>query len=93
MCFFANFIGCVGKAYDLCTGQNEKPDTIIEDYYKHWAIEETHMTKPERMNKHYRPARALFREGLDLLRRVLLNDKAKGEAISFLELLQVLSRT
>ena len=51
------------------------------------------MTKPERMNKHYRPARALFREGLDLLRRVLLNDKAKGEAISFLELLQVLSRT
>lgn len=45
------------------------------------------------LNKHYRPARALFREGLDLLRRVLLNDEAKGEAISFLVLLQVLSRT
>ena len=110
----------------------EKPDTIIEDYHKRWAIEtmfgclksrgfnieETLMTEPERMdklmgilalaftwcliaghwycgdvkclplNKHYWPARALFREGLDLLRRVLLNDEAKGEAISFLVLLK-----
>ena len=40
------------------------------------------------LNKHYRPARALFREGLDLLRGVLLNDEAKGEAISFLVLLK-----
>lgn len=114
-----------------------KPETIIEDYYRRWAIETlfgclksrgfdleaTHMTGLDRMdklmgilalafawclivghwhygeakylplNKHWRPAKALFRLGLDMLRRVLLNEESKGEAISFCVLLKVLSRT
>ena len=46
----------------------------------HWHCEDV---KYLPLNKHYRPARALFREGLDLLRRVLSNNEAKDEPISF----------
>jgi hypothetical protein len=45
------------------------------------------------LNKHWRPAKALFRLGLDMLRRVLLNEESKNDPVSFLMLLQVLSRT
>ena len=45
------------------------------------------------LNKHWRPAKALFRLGLDMLRRVLKNSGSKNDQISFLVLLQVLSRT
>ncbi len=115
----------------------QKPETMVEDYYKRWAIETlfgclksrgfdleaTHMTELDRMdklmgilalafawcliaghwhygeakhlplNKHWRPAKALFRLGLDMLRRVLLNEESKDDTISFLILLKVLSRT
>lgn len=116
----------------------EKPESMIEDYYRRWDIEtlfgclksrgfdmeSTHMTKHERMdklmgllaisfawslkaghwhygeadqlplNKHYRPAKSLFRLGLDMLRRVLKNKCAKNDQITFEVLLNVfLSRT
>lgn len=115
----------------------QKPDTMIEDYYRRWGIETlfgclksrgfdleaTHMTELDRMdklmgvlalafawcliaghwhygeakhlplNKHWRPAKALFRLGMDMLRRVLLNKESKNDPINFLILLQVLSRT
>ena len=115
----------------------EKPDSMIEDYYKRWDIEtlfgclkrrgfdmeSTHMTKHDRMdklmgllaiafvwclrvghwhygeakqlplNRHYRPAKSLFRLGLDMLRRVLNNRCAKNDPITFQVLLGVLSRT
>jgi len=45
------------------------------------------------LNKHLRPAKALFRLGLDMLRRVLKNECSKNDQISFQVLLQVLSRT
>ncbi|WP_345195853.1 IS4 family transposase [Kistimonas scapharcae] len=114
-----------------------KPESMITDYYRRWAIEtlfgclksrgfdleSTHMTDPERMdklmgilalafawclivghwrygeaemlplNKHGRPAKSLFRLGLDLLRRVLKNTCSKNDQIGFLGLLDVLSRT
>lgn len=115
----------------------DKPDNMITDYAKRWAIEvlfgnlkkrgfdieATHMTAPEKMdrlmgilsltvlwcmvaghwehgdaktlplNKHYRPQQSLFRLGLDMLRRVLLNPYSKFEAITFEDLLYVLSPT
>ena len=114
-----------------------KPETMIEDYYKRWAIEtlfgclksrgfdleSTHMTDLDRMdklmgilalafawcliighwqygdasllplNKHGRPAKSLFRLGLDMLRRILKNTCSKNDQIDFLTMLQVLSRT
>ncbi len=45
------------------------------------------------LNKHWRPEKSLFRLGLDMLRRVLKNNCSKNDQISFLTLLQVLSRT
>lgn len=46
------------------------------------------------LNKHYRPAKSLFRLGLDMLRRVLKNKCAKNDQITFEVLLNVfLSRT
>ena len=115
----------------------EKPDTMIEDYYKRWGIEtlfgclksrgfdleSTHMTDLDKMdklmgllalaftwclvvghwkygeasqlplNKHGRPAKSLFRLGLDLLRRVLKNYCSKTNQDNFLRLLNVLSPT
>lgn len=115
----------------------EKPDTMIEDYYKRWGIEtlfgclksrgfdmeSTHMTDLDKMdklmgllalaftwclvvghwkygeasqlplNKHGRPAKSLFRLGLDELRWVLKNYCAKSNQDNFLKLLYVLSRT
>ena len=44
------------------------------------------------LNRHYRPAKSLFRLGLDILRRVLLNAQSKHDSISFLLLLKALSR-
>ena len=45
------------------------------------------------LNRHYRPAKSLFRLGLDMLRRVLLNTQSKHDSVNFLLLLKVLSRT
>ncbi|WP_419832344.1 IS4 family transposase [Endozoicomonas atrinae] len=45
------------------------------------------------LNKHYRPAKSLFRLGLDILRRVLKNRCASGDAVTFEGLLNILSRT
>lgn len=45
------------------------------------------------LNKHWRPAKALFRLGLDMLRRVLKNENSKDDQIDFQVLLHVLSRT
>ncbi|MDP0561226.1 MAG: hypothetical protein QS721_02325 [Candidatus Endonucleobacter sp. (ex Gigantidas childressi)] len=45
------------------------------------------------LNKQYRPANSLFRLGLDRLRRVLKNSYAKNDQTTFLDLLNVLSRT
>ena len=45
------------------------------------------------LNKHYRPAKSLFRLGLDMLRRLLKNNYSKNDQITFLDLLNVLSRT
>ncbi len=45
------------------------------------------------LNKHYRPAKSLFRLGLDMLRRLLKNSCSKNDQITFLDLLNVLSRT
>lgn len=56
----------------------------------HWQYGEADQLP---LNKHYRPAKSLFRLGLDLLRRVLLNSCSKNDQISFLDLLHVLSRT
>ncbi|MGI9275122.1 MAG: IS4 family transposase [Endozoicomonas sp.] len=114
-----------------------KPESMVPDYYRRWAIEtlfgclksrgfdleSTHMTDPERMdklmgilalafawclivghwhygeadelplNKHGRPAKSLFRLGLDMLRRVLKNSCSKNDQIDFLIMLHVLSRT
>jgi len=56
----------------------------------HWQYGEAQYLP---LNKHWRPAKALFRLGLDMLRRVLLNEESKDDAVSFLRLLQVLSRT
>ena len=56
----------------------------------HWHYGEA---KDLPLNKHWRPAKALFRLGLDMLRRVLLNKESKNDPINFLILLQVLSRT
>lgn len=114
-----------------------KPETMIEDYYKRWAIESlfaclksrgfnleaTHMTEPERMDKllgilaltftwclitghwkygeadqlplkkHGRPEKSLFRLGLDMLRRALMNEYAVNEQTDFFILLNVLFRT
>ncbi|MDP0563646.1 MAG: outer membrane protein transport protein [Candidatus Endonucleobacter sp. (ex Gigantidas childressi)] len=43
------------------------------------------------LNKYYRPAKSLFRLGLDRLRRVLKNNCAKKDQTTFLDLLNVLS--
>ncbi|MGI9273374.1 MAG: IS4 family transposase, partial [Endozoicomonas sp.] len=40
-----------------------------------------------------RPAKSLFRLGLDMLRRVLKNSCSKNDQIDFLIMLHVLSRT
>ena len=45
------------------------------------------------LNRHYRPAKSLFKLGLDMFRRALLNTQLKHDSISFLLLLKVLSRT
>ena len=45
------------------------------------------------LNRHYRPAKSLFRLGLDMLRRVLKNGCAKNDHVTFQMLLNVLSRT
>ena len=45
------------------------------------------------LNKHMRPAKALFRLGIDMLRRVLKNECSKNDPIDFQSLLLVLSRT
>ncbi len=56
----------------------------------HWVYGDTETLL---LNKHNRPQKSLFRLGLDMLRRVLLNACSKHEAISFEDLLYVLSRT
>ncbi len=56
----------------------------------HWKYGEADQ-KP--LNKHYRPAKSLFRLGLDLLRRVLINSCSKKDPVVFTDLLYVLSRT
>ena len=43
------------------------------------------------LNKHYRPQKSLFRLGLDMLRRVLLNSCSRFDGISFEDLLNLLS--
>ena len=45
------------------------------------------------LHKHGRPAKSLFRLGMDMLRRVLKNSCTKNDQISFPVLLHVLSRT
>ena len=45
------------------------------------------------LNKHMRPAKAQFKLGIDMLRRVLKNEGSKNDQIGFQTLLQVLSRT
>ena len=45
------------------------------------------------LNRHYRPQQSLFRLGLDMLRRVLLNPYSKFDAVTFEDLLYVLSPT
>ncbi|MDP0562331.1 MAG: transposase [Candidatus Endonucleobacter sp. (ex Gigantidas childressi)] len=45
------------------------------------------------LNKHYRPAKSLFRLGLDRLRRVLKKSCAKNDQTTYLDLLNILSRT
>ena len=56
----------------------------------HWHYGEA---KQLPLNKHLRPAKALFRLGLEMLRRVLKNECSKNDRISFQVLLHVLSRT
>ncbi len=56
----------------------------------HWVYGDAE-TLP--LNKHNRPQKSLFRLGLDILRRVLLNVCAKHNAISFEDLLYVLSHS
>ena len=56
----------------------------------HWEYGEADQLP---LNKHYRPAESLFRLGLDLLRRVLINSCSKNDRISLSDLLYVLSRT
>ena len=56
----------------------------------HWKYGEA---KELPLNKHLRPAKSLFRLGLDLLRRVLKNSCAKNERVDFQALLKVLSPT
>ena len=56
----------------------------------HWHYGEA---KQLPLNKHLRPAKSLFRLGLDMLRRVLKNGCSKNYQIDFQTLLQVLSRT
>lgn len=45
------------------------------------------------LNKHYRPAKSLFRLGLDMLRRVLKNRCTSQDIVTFADLLNLLSRT
>ncbi|MDP0563413.1 MAG: hypothetical protein QS721_14260 [Candidatus Endonucleobacter sp. (ex Gigantidas childressi)] len=45
------------------------------------------------LNKHYRTAKSLFRLGLDRIRREFKNSCAKNDQGTFLDLLNVLSRT
>lgn len=115
----------------------QKPETMVEDYRKRWAIEtlfgclksrgfdleSTHMCDLEKMdkllgllalavawclvtghwqygkaselplNKHGRPAKSLFRLGLDVIRRILKNKCAKYDQLDFNMLLRILSRT
>ena len=56
----------------------------------HWHYGEA---KELPLNKHGRPAKSLFRLGLDMLRRVLKNSCSKNDQVGFLEILHVLSRT
>ena len=56
----------------------------------HWQYGEAKLLP---LKKHWRPAKSLFRLGLDMLRRVLKNNRSKNDLISFSVLLQVLSRT
>jgi len=115
----------------------QRPETMVEDYCKRWAIEtlfgclksrgfdleSTHMSDLEKMekllgllalaftwclvtghwqygeaselpiNKHGRPAKSLFRLGLDVIRRILKNKCAKYDQLDFAMLLRFLSRT
>ena len=63
----------------------------------HWSLVTGHWKYGEAsqlpLNKHGRPAKSLFRLGLDLLRRVLKNYCTKSNQEDFLRLLNVLSRT
>lgn len=56
----------------------------------HWKYGEADQLP---LNKHYRPQNSLFRLGLDLLRRVLVNSCRRSDETSFSDLLYVLSRT
>ena len=56
----------------------------------HWHYGEA---KELPLNKHMRPAKGLFRLGIDMLCRVLKNEGSKNDQIGFHTLLQVLSRT
>ena len=56
----------------------------------HWSYGDA---KQLPLNKHGRPAKALFRLGLDILRRVLKNLCAKDDQVNLQMLLHVLSRT
>ncbi|MDP0561278.1 MAG: hypothetical protein QS721_02620 [Candidatus Endonucleobacter sp. (ex Gigantidas childressi)] len=57
---------------------------------RHWCCENANQLP---LNKHYRPAKSLFRLGLDKVRRVLKNSCAKNNQTTFLDLLNILSRT
>ena len=61
--------------------------------YKTSSLCQSGEAKHLRLNRHYRPAKSLFRLRLDMLRRVLLNAQSKHDSIGFLLLLKVLSRT
>ena len=56
----------------------------------HWHYGEAEQLP---LNRHYRPAKSLFRLGLDMMRRVLKNRCAKNDQVTFQMLLNVLSRT
>ncbi|PJE79544.1 hypothetical protein CI610_01485 [invertebrate metagenome] len=60
---------------------------LIAGHWKYGEAEELPL------NKHWRPAKSLFRLGLDRVRRVLKNSCIKHDPIDFQALLKVLSRT
>ena len=46
-----------------------------------WCLIAGHWHYGDPLNKHWRPAKALFRLGLDMLRRVLKNECSKSDLV------------